>query len=106
MRSSPLHMVSAQHVAPSSHSSSDPPGHHIGLVSPSSVQLADASAQDVPQKRKFCGRSYTTGDNVGRSESIVGLAVYVVGIDVSMSTMLQVTPGQQYPPPHSVCSPD
>jgi hypothetical protein len=55
MMSSLLHVVAAQHVSPSSHSSSVPPGHHLGL--PPSSQLADASTQVSPQNLKFCGSS-------------------------------------------------
>jgi hypothetical protein len=50
-----LQVVSAQHSSPSSHSSSEPPGHHIGLPLPS--QLVDASIHDTPQNLKFCGSS-------------------------------------------------
>ena len=50
-----LQVVSAQHSSPSSHSSSEPPGHHLGLLLPS--QLVDASIHVKPQNLKFCGSS-------------------------------------------------
>ncbi len=47
------------------------------------------------------------GDAVGRSETMVGDAVLVVGVDVYMSITLQVTPAQQYAPwSHSACFPN
>ena len=47
--SSMLHVVSAQQDSPSSHSSFEPPGHHLNL--PPVSQLVDASIQDEPQKK-------------------------------------------------------
>lgn len=78
-----LHRVSAQQTPAPLHSSSEPLGHHLGVLP--FLQESEASLQLTPQNLVFRGSTTSVGDFVGRSESIVGRAV-LLGVGTAKSS--------------------